>query len=241
MIAGKVLRWWAGDAAFTLLELLVVITVCLVLAALCFPLLAQSKQNALSARCVGNLRQSAAALLQVAADKGNTITSAIGGSGPPRKDFWTAQVADALATEGRSLDILYCPVIAPWRHDPVANPVWYRRTYGLNAVSTSYAKQETVTENGTNYTVYTLHLAAVPKPSQHLLLIDSAYATGKFQWVSISSTSATSSTGRVQIRHSGKANAAFLDGHVEALLPGILKMDYGFQGGFDENFEALRF
>lgn len=241
MSTGHGPRRWAGNSAFTLLEMLAVVTVGLILVALCFPFLVRIRQDALGARCVSNLRQSASALLQVVADRGGMLATPIGGSGPPRKDFWTVQVSDLLGTEGRSLDILYCPAIPPGRHDPEANPVWFRRTYGLNAVNTEYAKQETITEDGVNYTAYTLRLAAVPKPSRHLFLIDSAYAAGQFQWFAIPTTSANSSTGKVQVRHSGRANAAFLDGHVEALTPGTLRENYGFQGGLDEKFGKITF
>src|ERR1035441_6161814 len=69
-----------GRAGFTLIELLVVIAIIAILAALLLPALARSKQQALAASCINNLRQLTLAAQMYAGDNGDKMApNALGG------------------------------------------------------------------------------------------------------------------------------------------------------------------
>jgi len=95
--------------AFTLLELLVVIGIIGLLAALLFPVLAQIKQKARRIACVNNLKQLSLAMHLFATDNGSypwRVPITEGGSHARQQLFYSFQ---AMHNEIDALQILVCP------------------------------------------------------------------------------------------------------------------------------------
>lgn len=105
--------------AFTLVELLVVIGIIAVLAALLLPSLARAKTKAKSIQCVSNLRQINTANLIYVHDAGSTITYRLDG------DLWMRSLIENYSKVDR---IRICPM-APWNRKNLgmvgsANTAW---------------------------------------------------------------------------------------------------------------------
>lgn len=92
-------RRHAGPAAFTLVELLVVVAILGILAALLFPALAAAKQRARAAVCKNHLRQMGQALAMYVHDNTGKYPFYLGPTGPA--------YGDAIGTEGRAAGLVY--------------------------------------------------------------------------------------------------------------------------------------
>ncbi len=107
-------------AAFTLVELLVVVAIVAILAALAFPMLKRSTESAKTVKCLSNLKQLGQATLAYNADNQQnippfTIKYPIGG-----RTFWYLQIRPYLGESKTELDpppkdsnlpVFYCPSV----------------------------------------------------------------------------------------------------------------------------------
>lgn len=116
-------------AAFTLVELLVVIAVIAILAALLLPALSRAKAAALSAACKSNLHQIGVGL-RLYADEARRYPS--WGDGPfTNANHWDALI---LPCTGGSLAVFLCPARKP--SSQWTNLLDFNPTYGYNADGT---------------------------------------------------------------------------------------------------------
>jgi prepilin-type processing-associated H-X9-DG protein/prepilin-type N-terminal cleavage/methylation domain-containing protein len=214
------------NLAFTLLELLAVIVILGVLISLLVPEAAKFRKTALSAACVSNLKTATAAMRLYIAEgsnlsqfkKTNEIYSFLGGSWPG-DDTWSAMlVAGGYISDRR---VLRCPAGAALTS--ITDPRWFYETYGLNMVTQpGLSVGEVVSNGGFSGGVFHLNASIVERPSRLILLADSrapqvdknGKPTQRFRLLM-----SASPTDAMDLRHNGRANASFLDGHVSALDP----------------------
>lgn len=207
-----------SSRGFTLLEVLVVVAILIVLAAVLFPTIKSNIQGAKSIQCVGNLRQVGSALLAYAADHDGIIyfhyNSA---SGTTRwSDCLMGKAGGVMAGDNYLQgggDVMVCPSVAPKSYkEPLTGYV-----YGCLPMAWPAAGTDSKDTAGFNWAPPTasraVRLSAIERPSKYWLLTDTWSAQYKAQiYIILPSRNA-----RVHLRHRGKANFLFADAHVEAL------------------------
>lgn len=219
---------------FTLVELLVTITIVIALAALAFTIFGRTKKAAERVDCVNRLRQASAMLLASSNDSNGRIRAFRGGSGSFdfRPYFIVAdelqlrsnsQVTDTEAMQ----DIMSCPS-AP---NP-QTPHW--TCYGVNFTDNEqmgavWKDEQVKDEAGRTGNVSSLLVSTVTRPSGYVLIADSCQSNGQ-QIFRIRGGD------KVGLRHDGRANVAFLDGSVRSMSPADLG-GIGFKSAFDTSFD----
>ena len=210
---------------FTLVELLAVIALVAVLAALLVPALAYSREMARTAACSTNLRQLAAAALSYAADNGGEFPWGMryeggemacwdfitGAGGKVRPGLIWDRIPEC--ANGR---VLQCPSFmggnANWCGDPYTG-------YNYNC---SYIGK---VQGDPGLRTRPANAAVLSRPSRTALFGDGQYSGGanKFMRAPLrdpdhdASSSSLRRAGTQGFRHNGKTNVAFADGHVESL------------------------
>jgi prepilin-type processing-associated H-X9-DG protein/prepilin-type N-terminal cleavage/methylation domain-containing protein len=221
------------ERAFTLVELLAVIALVGVLAALLVPALEQGREAARAAACATNLRQLAAAALSYAADHGGEFPWGMRTEGGETAcwDFTTGAGGKARpgviweripeCANGR---VLQCPSYvggnANWRGDPYTG-------YNYNC---SYVGK---VEGDPALREAPVRLAALRDPARTALFGDGEYIGGANKFMRAPkvdrqndfSGKGLREAGTQGFRHGGRTNAVFADGHVESL-----RQSYRFGG-----------
>lgn len=224
-------------AAFTLVELLVVIAIIAVLAALLLPILSRAKGAARSARCKSNLHQVALAFTIYLHENGDKYpVESVISSGPAlhqRVGTWMFALMPSLSRGG---DVLFCPVRPrpPFTRSPPNTPSsserlrlsWSGLMYDYNSQGT--AKRDRRSRLGLAWSefsgalVHEVREAQVRVPSDMIaltepsgtytaiLLSDDVSGPGTML---LSGAFSTNWTGAV---HNGAGNGLFCDGHVES-------------------------
>ena len=158
----------ARRAAFTLLEILVVVAILALLAAILFPAFARARENARRTSCLSNLKQIGLGALQYAQDFDETMVGTELGDGTPVSPeyFW----GEMLAPYTKSDQILQCPsesvrfaravpvpgfpsgISQEWTYSYAINDV---RDAGANRIGAAFAR-----------------LSALTKPGETVLIVD---------------------------------------------------------------------
>lgn len=185
-------------------------------------------------RCISHLRQVGAAMLNYIADNNQTLRSFHGGNDV--NEMWSRKLLYqgylAPVTQGNENaillhqidavgDLLRCPVGAieeTYRSDNLLarnNPKrWIWQAYGLGMYQSDFPINNTIVA-GKSTGHFEVKVANIQQPSRYILFADSSgVGPNYYQTFRISRNKGE---GGVCLRHNGRANAIFLDGHIEQL------------------------
>lgn len=207
-------------AAFTLVELLVVIGIIAILAALLLPALSHSKAMARRIQCLGNLRQMTVAAHIYTNDNSDSYPIAYFWDSDNNVDYsWdlttyedSGRVVPGLLWEGRgNVQIQQCPSFnggANWLADPYTG-------YNYNTSYIGHGQYEDIFRPAKS--------SDVKHPDKTVIFGDGQYAGGadKFMRAPFPNSGDENFWGRNSgtqgFRHQNRSNAAFCDGHAESL------------------------
>ncbi len=194
-----------GRAGFTLVELLVVIAVVALLAALLFPAFARARESSRRAACQNNLRQLALAIHQYAQDSDGRYPVGLGVTTTGTPVFWHQQLKPYL----QDADVLRCPSrtipsVGACDYDLNAAALNYSVVPKVNSGKPDAALPNSATTWMNTDAVVTPMTASGPGPAEGAQTVPSPCGGPAF-------------TGSVL--HSGGANYSFLDGHAKWLTP----------------------
>ena len=233
--------WRRWGRAFTLIEMLVVISIMTLMIAMLMPSLGKSREAARSTQCLSNLKQLGLAIESYATDQGQYY--------PPYKTpfqdtpraYWGGLLAAGrYITPGLPFD---CPSFNPVRTDHLKaqpdNPerYWFYTQYGINwqHIGTRFGEQGAGAAGLGNAALGlgppTPRIEDVRQPIKTIMLVD---AYGKV-WAGTSNDSgitfvgdsaASAATGSAHVRHGGGINVLFVDTHAEHILCSVPQNPY---------------
>lgn len=213
-----------SSAAFSLVEVLIVIGIIATLAVLLVPSLDSMRNRAQQARCASNLRQIGSALLQYAGENNGAL--------PPGRT-WDREISPYFGiadwnVKGAHTTVLTCPMDK--RTGPLASEK-YPRSYTSSQIKPADPTQG-VFGDDVNFT--SRRLSAIPRPGSTIVIFEYfTDATGKpignEQFMQAYGYSAgyqsTASLPRLangRYYHGSAFNYLFADGHVEAMPPAVV-------------------
>lgn len=216
---------YPNSTGFTLVELLVTISIIAILAALLVPAVKNGIASSQETQCLVNMRQLATGLMARAGDQNNEIRTFLAGPAPPSGSMWTSSLFQGGWVQNRKA--FSCPTQRP--RDPGTangglNEKWEWYAYGLNLTRPEVMQGSS--------SVTSILLSRVEKPSAFLLLADSYRDPFKAQSFRLYVASDKSG---VHLRHRGKAHAVFLDGHAEVLRSSDDVKKYGIPSVYSQD------
>jgi len=224
--------------AFTLIELLVVIAIIAILAAILIPAVGKVRESAHQTKCVSNLRQLAVASTVYASDHSGNFVSLY--SDTPGKVVWIDQIAPYVDGENaqRIFEAINCPSAEHVMEVDGVRQSTY--SYGWNPALIP----DTRDLDGDGVSASAKRLINAQRPSQTILLADTKQPEVRGGWGSdyfvhvgpldvytaanADKVLAEARLAEFSPRHSGRGNAAFVDGHVESFAIGEIKEKHVF-------------
>jgi len=224
--------------AFTIIELLIVIAIISILAAILFPVFAQVREKARQTSCASNLKQIGLAALMYDQDYDDTVVPYEIGADVHNSyvTWWGTQKGAPAVYEMRggllepymkSSPIQACPSF-----DPAISTKVGLTGYGYNVdFLAPYPTPLRVDKNG-NYIEVPVKLSQIQVTAMTVLMADAAqlYPTGKLgadPWLDEPSKSGKTKAGTYPIyhaRHQGYGNVLWVDGHIKAMRPAYDKV-----------------
>ena len=235
-------------AAFTLIELLTVIAIIGILAAIIIPTVGRVRASAKAAACASNLRQLASACLLYSSENKNLLIPIASGSSPTGTGAKTWRILAApYLGQKNGIGVLGCPSdekISTFDEARGLLPPSYgiNRTIGLHEYLTVVPQSKSVTSVvSPSLTILASDISFVDNPSasaNEWTDNNRSLGSGNFGYARFPSDG--SFTGDPWIpfpRHANKLNAAFYDGHVESVAPSRMLDNAPGQAGciYDNN------
>jgi prepilin-type processing-associated H-X9-DG protein/prepilin-type N-terminal cleavage/methylation domain-containing protein len=210
---------------FTMIELLIIVSILGILTALLLPVLAQSKRKAQQIQCVANLHQQGLALQVFVADN-HAYPSFYGGKSSDNSGTWVMQLEHGGFDISKPSTNFFAEGV--WRCPSARWGAWHTPgvptdSYGYNAfgvyphINLNHTFTNTLGLRGSYVSRSELFApvreAEVLHPSQMMAIGDSmsgglTFYRGDLKHFEI--------TGFASSRHQGRANVLFCDGHVES-------------------------
>lgn len=201
--------------AFTLVEVLVVIAILLILAAILFPVFSRSRQNSRRAQCASNLKQLGLAWQMYADDCDGQAMPASNTVGT-NDQRWVGTLGSSGFQSGTGL-------LHPWLKTTsvLSCPSWQRPKYATPSFADvqGYGYNSSVFLGQTDqYPTRTTALASIRKPAEMVLFADSAaFSPPDTDYIGFNHIlSPTSKSPTFHGRHFGAGNIVWADGHVSA-------------------------
>lgn len=216
---------------FTLVELLVVILIVVVLAALSFTITRKVQQNAQATKRLSDIRQAGSMLLAMAGENNGRCSFFAGGNSGWNYRHYLMIRKELGMTGDEPVEMLHWDI----KKLPPALPHWNCRAVNFQNVSypdgtsTTWTQEAIKNNDGTTANVKSLSLASVAKPGSYPLLIDSSTAGGSEIFRINESTGDC-----VGLRESGKAGAYLFDGSARIMDKDELKRA-GFKKAYDNS------
>jgi prepilin-type N-terminal cleavage/methylation domain-containing protein/prepilin-type processing-associated H-X9-DG protein len=229
------------DRAFTLVELLTVVAIIGILAAILIPLVGSVRESARASACVSNLRQISGAIQLFVSDNKGLFpgggSRSAGGSSASWQDTLNAIVFEANLSSPRpplqrlgdtpTPGMIYCPSMEPWGTSPR-----YPRAYAMNG----YTGDANTTTNPPLPTWGPLFnyqkgkpVAIFQNPARTVLLLESERSgdgvgpSAPLDKIVMSDGSSapewSANSQSFAFRHKGRMNVVFMDAHLESLSP----------------------
>lgn len=203
-----------GPGGFTLVELLTVMAIMTILAALILPAVTMAMNESKRVQCCHNLRQMVAAT--------QLFASSHDGELPPSytKDFASGETETwewFLWDLGTDFQIQQCPAFR-------GASMWYGDRYTGYNYNSSYVGGRVLTRGNTRLpaSLPSAHYSQITHPSQCALFGDGEYDSGANKFMrspfpgALDADASLALGGTQGFRHRGKTNVGFADGHVES-------------------------
>lgn len=195
---------------FTLMELLVVVGLVLVLAALVFPIVGKSRDTAQAVKCAANLKQIGVGLQNYIAENDGRL---VPGSMLPSGWYWYHALDEYMGGTDTNWS---SPTRPKWQLCPNHDvPIKTYVTIGYGWNYNNFGLDKDTPGKG-----YNSRLSEVTHPSQTMIIGDAVDVdvdpspAGNFRYRNLSPFE-----GLHAKRHGGRGNYLMLDGHVESLPP----------------------
>ncbi len=216
--------------AFTLIELLTVIAIIGILAAILIPVVGAVRESARASQCVGNLRSTSTAMISHIMENDGILRSFRGGSNT--RFLWTRVLGDEGYFRVED-ETIFCP---SWDDSVRGRDLHDWHTYGLNLFDPRATR---ASEEGTNFLRMNFNNPEIT-PSRYILFADSLDGNN-LQIFRLHANQATD-IGSVHLRHNDRANVAFLDGHVASHGVNTLgTLEPTLRSGFDAEGNVVEF
>lgn len=221
-----------GRHGFTLLELLVVITITAVLFALSVGAAGKVREQGKATQCTASLRWCGTTMIQYITEQNGVYDNWMAGSST-NVHYWTWYLRYKASFSEADILRNRCPA-GPFDNTPATR---LGSHYGFYTEDAHGSRFESLAAPATGNTAYRIRINTHPTPGSSPMLADSLSGTTSFMTHTLRKGSGTSRGGFYAL-HNGRVNVFFLDGHVEAATPKRMR-EVGVDMMFDENKQII--